>query len=79
MTSTERSTSPTRPVSPLALALAVTAGAYGSLDSMLNVAFPDLIGDLGIAVVDIQWLVVAFVLASGGTLIGAGRLGDLLG
>jgi len=66
-------------VSPLALALAVTAGAYGSLDSMLNVAFPDLIGDLGIAVVDIQWLVVAFVLASGGTLIGAGRLGDLLG
>jgi len=79
MTSTDGSTTSTRPVSPLALALAVTAGAYGSLDSMLNVAFPDLIGDLGIAVVDIQWLVVAFVLASGGTLIGAGRLGDLLG
>lgn len=79
MTSTDPSTARTRKLSPLALALAATAGAYGSLDSMLNVAFPDLIGDLGIAVVDIQWLVVAFVLASGGTLIGAGRLGDLLG
>lgn len=72
-------TAPPARLSPMALVLAATAGAYGSLDSMLNVAFPDLIGDLGIAVVDIQWLVVAFVLASGGTLIGAGRLGDLLG
>lgn len=62
-----------------AMVLAVVAGAYGSLDSMLNVAFPDLIDGLGIAVVDIQWLVVAFVLSSGGALIGAGRLGDLLG
>ena len=74
-----RSARSLRSGSPLALALAVTAGAYGSLDSMLNVAFPDLIGDLGIAVVDIQWLVVAFVLASGGALIGAGRLGDQFG
>jgi len=79
MTANQPATAAAPRLSPLALALAATAGAYGSLDSMLNVAFPDLIGDLGIAVVDIQWLVVAFVLASGGALIGAGRLGDLLG
>jgi MFS family permease len=55
------------------------AGAYGSLDSMLNVAFPAVTGGLGLEVVDVQWIVVAFVLASGGCLIAAGRLGDLVG
>lgn len=61
------------------LGLAAVAGAFGSLDSMLNVAFPDLIADLGRVITDVQWLVVAYVLASGGALIAAGRLGDTFG
>jgi len=62
-----------------ALALAAVAGAYGSLDSMLNIAFPDLVDGLSIEVTDLQWIIVAFVLAYGGLLVGAGRLGDQLG
>ncbi len=58
------------------VALAAAAGAFGSLDSALNIAFPDLIEDLGLAVVDLRWVVVSFVLSYGGLLVAAGRLGD---
>lgn len=52
------------------------AGAFGSLDSALNIAFPDLVDDLGLAVADLRWVVVCFVLSYGALLVTAGRLGD---
>lgn len=59
------------------LALAAAAGVFGSLDTALNIAFPDLLVGLGIEVADLQWVVVTFVLSSGAALLVAGQLGDL--
>ncbi len=58
------------------LVLAVVAGAFGSLDSALNIAFPDLVDDLGLSVADLRWVVVCFVLSYGALLVTAGRMGD---
>ena len=62
-----------------ALLLAGAGGAFGSLDSALNIAFPDLVDGLGIEVGDLQWVVVSFVLSYGGLLLAAGQLGDTIG
>ena len=59
--------------------LAVAAGAFGSLDTALNVAFPDLVDDFGLAVTDLQWVVVFYVLVYGGLLLAAGQLADTWG
>ena len=62
-----------------ALALPAAAGAYGSLDSILNIAFPDLTDDLGIEVAALQWVVISFVLSYSAVLVVAGRLADRIG
>lgn len=59
--------------------LAAVAGAFGSLDTALNVAFPDLVADLGLEVGDLQWVVVCYVLVYGGSLLAAGQLADSWG
>ncbi len=59
--------------------LAGAAGAFGSLDTALNVAFPDLVVDFGLAVSDLQWVVVFYVLVYGGLLLAAGQLADTWG
>ncbi len=59
--------------------MAVTAGAFGSLDSALNIAFPDLTTHFDLDVGGLQWVIVCFVLAFGGPLLAAGQLGDRLG
>ena len=56
--------------------LAVLAGFFGSLDTALNIAFPDLSEHFDLGVSGLQWVVVCFVLAYGGSLLGAGQLGD---
>ncbi len=61
------------------LILAAGAGAFGSLDTSLNIAFPDLVDDFGIEVGQLQWVVVSFVLTYGGLLLATGQLGDRLG
>ncbi len=58
--------------------LAVAAGALGSLDTALNIAFPDLLDGFGIEVATLQRVVVTYVLAYGATLLAAGQLGDLI-
>ncbi|GAA4199363.1 MFS transporter [Actinocatenispora rupis] len=47
--------------------------------SILNVALPSLGTDLGLGQANLQWAVTAFALPSGGFLLLAGRLGDLVG
>ena len=59
--------------------LAVLAGAFGSLDTALNIAFPNITDDLDLEVSDLQWVVTCFVLAYGLSLIAAGRIGDRRG
>jgi MFS family permease len=50
------------------------------LDSnMVTVALPSLRRDLGLSHADLQWVIAAYSLAFGGTLLVAGRAGDLFG
>ena len=60
-------------------ALAAAAGTFGSLDTALNIAFPDLVADFDLSVGQLQWVVILFVAASGGLLVPAGVLGDRVG
>lgn len=64
---------------PARTLLAAAAGAYGSLDTALNVAFPDLVEDFDLAVGDLQWVVVFYVLVYGGSLLAAGQMADTWG
>lgn len=59
--------------------LAAAVGAFGSLDTALNIAFPDLVADFDLTVGQLQWVVICFVAASGGLLVPAGALGDRIG
>ncbi len=59
--------------------LAVVAGVFGSLDTALNIAFPDLSDHFDLGVSQLQWVVVCYVLAYGGPLLAAGQLGDRFG
>ncbi|QDZ16929.1 MFS transporter [Humibacter ginsenosidimutans] len=47
--------------------------------SILNIALPTLGPDLGLDDANLQWAVTAFALPSGGFLLLAGRIGDLIG
>ncbi|MCP4224585.1 MAG: MFS transporter [Actinomycetia bacterium] len=63
----------------LAIALAGSVALLGSLDSALNIAFPDLTDDFGLDVADIRWVVIAYVATYAVLLVGAGRVADLIG
>ncbi|MEV7008951.1 MFS transporter [Streptosporangium sp. NPDC051022] len=50
------------------------------LDStVMNVALPSVQADLGFSTADRQWVVTAYALVFGGTLLAGGRLSDILG
>src|SRR5207247_3170740 len=50
------------------------------LDStIVNVALPSIQGDLGFSQSSLAWVVNAYLIAFGGLLLLAGRLGDLIG
>jgi EmrB/QacA subfamily drug resistance transporter len=46
--------------------------------TVVNVALPSIQGDLGFAQADLAWVVNAYLIAFGGLLLLAGRLGDLI-
>ena len=63
-----------------ALALIVTAQFMVVLDvAIVNVALPSIKSDLGFSQTSLQWVVSAYALLFGGTLLLGGRLADLLG
>lgn len=64
---------------PQLVVLAALAGAFGSLDTALNIAFPDLLDDFDLRLPDLQWVVITYVLSYGVLLLAAGRLGDQIG
>lgn len=66
--------------SRLVLLVLCAANFMVALDfSILNVALPRIGADLGIGQASLQWAVTAFALPSGGFLLAAGRVGDLIG
>src|SRR5438067_11209315 len=63
-----------------ALALIVTAQFMVILDvAIVNVALPSIKNDLGFSQVNLQWVISAYAIFFGGTLLLGGRLADLLG
>jgi EmrB/QacA subfamily drug resistance transporter len=63
-----------------ALALIVTAQFMVILDvAIVNVALPSIKSDLGFSQTNLQWVVSAYAIMFGGTLLLGGRLADLLG
>src|SRR4029077_19475231 len=63
-----------------ALALLVTAQFMVILDvAVVNVALPSIKLDLGFSSASLQWVVSAYAIFFGGTLLLGGRIGDLLG
>ena len=47
------------------------------LDSAVNVAFPAIAAAFGLAVPEIQWVVICYVLTYGSLMLAVGRLGEL--
>src|ERR671937_1238183 len=63
-----------------ALALIVTAQFMVILDvAIVNVALPSIKNDLGFSQVNLQWVISAYAIMFGGTLLLGGRLAGLLG
>jgi EmrB/QacA subfamily drug resistance transporter len=63
-----------------ALALIVTAQFMVILDvAIVNVALPSIKSDLGFSQAHLQWVITAYAILFGGTLLLGGRLADLLG
>jgi EmrB/QacA subfamily drug resistance transporter len=63
-----------------ALALIVTAQFMVILDvAIVNVALPSIKADLGFSQASLQWVISAYAILFGGTLLLGGRLADLLG
>jgi EmrB/QacA subfamily drug resistance transporter len=63
-----------------ALALIVTAQFMVILDvAIVNVALPSIKTDLGFSDTGLQWVITAYAILFGGTLLLGGRLADLLG
>ncbi|HEY9106791.1 MAG TPA: MFS transporter [Roseateles sp.] len=78
MTSTSLTTAPAAPAGVLA-SLALCTLLPSLAVSSANVALPSLATALGASQADVQWVVLAYLLATTTLIVGAGRLGDLLG
>ncbi|MGB3336117.1 MAG: MFS transporter [Devosia sp.] len=61
----------------LALASAMLLPSLGT--SIANVALPALASEFGASFRDVQWVVISYLLAVTTLIVGAGRLGDMLG
>ncbi|MFH9352672.1 MFS transporter [Kitasatospora sp. NPDC017646] len=75
-------TVPPAPVRPRALALAVLCASMLMIvldGSIVTVALPAIQDDLHFSPADLTWTVNAYLIAFGGLLLLAGRLGDLIG
>ena len=65
--------------STAALVIAGLAALIGSLDTALNIAFPDLTTDFDLDVTAVQWMVVSYVLTYACLLLPIGRIADRWG
>src|ERR1700682_2009066 len=80
LTISERATSRSGDSRWLALIILCTGFLMIVLDqTIVNVALPSIKNDLGFSQAGLAWVVNAYLIAFGGLLLLAGRLGDLLG
>jgi len=49
------------------------------LDTAVNIAFPAITARFGLALAEIQWVVIAYVLTHGSLMLALGRIGDVFG
>lgn len=60
--------------------LAIAIGTVPApLDSAVNIAFPAIVAAFGLAVEDIRWVVISYVLTHSSLMLVFGKLGDILG
>ena len=67
----------TRPV--LGLVIVGLGASLAPLDIAVNVALPAITAHFGLALGDVQWLVICYVLVYGSLMLVCGKLGDLFG
>src|SRR6202790_1583063 len=71
---------PERDARWISLAVLCTAMLMIVLDTtIVNVALPSIQSDLGFSQANLAWVINAYMIAFGGLLLLAGRLGDLIG
>ncbi|MDR7334385.1 MFS transporter [Roseateles asaccharophilus] len=70
---------PTAPAAGVIATLALATLLPSLAVSSANVALPTLASAHGAGVADVQWVVLAYLLATTTLIVGAGRLGDLIG
>jgi MFS family permease len=63
----------------LGLAIVGLGASLAPLDIAVNVALPAITGHFRLALGDVQWLVICYVLVYGSLMLVCGKLGDLLG
>ena len=63
----------------LGLAIVGLGASMAPLDIAVNVALPAITGHFRLALSDVQWLVICYVLVYGSLMLVCGKLGDLLG
>ena len=63
----------------LGLAIVGLGASLAPLDIAVNVALPAITGHFGLALGDVQWLVICYVLVYGSLMLVCGKLGDLFG
>ncbi|WP_033429903.1 MFS transporter [Saccharothrix syringae] len=66
-------------MNPRLIALSLSVLLPSLATSIANVALPDVASGLGAPFADVQWVVIAYLLAVTTLVVGAGRLGDLAG
>lgn len=64
---------------PWQLAMIGLGTATAQLDSSVNIAFPAITRAFGLAIPDIQWVVICYVLTYASLLLALGRIGDTVG
>jgi len=64
---------------PWQLAMIGLGTAAAQLDASVNIAFPAITQAFGLAIGDIQWLVISYVLTYASLLLAFGRIGDTVG
>ena len=63
----------------LGLAIVGLGASLAPLDIAVNVALPAITGHFRLALADVQWLVICYVLVYGSLMLVCGKLGDLFG
>lgn len=53
--------------------------AVGPLDTAVNIAFPAIVGDFGLPLEMIQWIIICYVITYSSLMLVAGKLGDRYG